>query len=541
MRSITAARPRVKATPQISVSTSTPSPVKGINTHDSISVMNNTYALSLNNFVCKPYGVQVRQGYKRHVTGIVDSINQASFVDTLMPYIGTIPNNNKLFAASASFIFDATIVGTTTPTKVRTGFTSSKWSSTNFAIPSGHYMICANGLDATQMFDGTSWTAFSQVSSPTAPGQVSGSNPNNWTYVLAHQQRLWFIEKESTRCGYLPVQSLGGTAQILDLGAYFPRGGKLVAIGSWSLDSGAGMQEHFVAISSAGDVVIYTGYDPSTVDTWSLAGTYQFGSPVGSNPFVKYGGDLLVITQDGLVPLSKALQSARVNSSIAVSNSIDSLINSYITSFSSLYGWQVINYPGHNTLILNVPQVDRSSNQQLVMSTITGGWSQFQGIPAQCWAVFNDELYFGGYGMVGKAFSGYTDNAGFDGSGGISITGTAQQAFSYFETPGTKKKFNMVRPVIMSTGTPTVSVGCNVDYDMTPIQGNPVPANSVGVGLWDFVTWDSAVWGGQTFTFQNWQPISAIGYAASLTISISSMVETTWVSTDWIIEKGGTI
>ena len=541
MKAVTAAKARPKATPQISVSTSTPSPVKGINTHDSISVMNNTYALTLDNFVCKPYGVQVRQGYKKHVTGITDSLSNQRYVESLMPYIGMIPNKNKLFAASSTYIYDATTVGTTTPTRVRTGFTSAQWTSTNFAIPSGHYMVCANGLDAPQLYDGTNWTAFTQTASPAAPGQVSGTNPNNWSYVLSHQQRLWFIEKESTRCGYLPIQSLGGAAQILDFGAYFPRGGKLVAIAGWSLDSGAGMQEHFVAISSAGDVVIYTGYDPSTAGTWSLAGTYQMGSPVGSNPFAKIGGDLLVITQDGLVPLSKALQSARVNNSIAVSNNIDSLINSYITSYSSLSGWQVINYPGHNTLVLNVPQVDKSSNLQLVMSTITGGWSQFKGIPAQCWAVFNDELYFGGYGMVGKAFSGYTDNAGFDGAGGTAVIATTQQAFSYFETPGTKKKFNMVRPVIMSTAAPTITVGCNVDYDMTPLQGAPVPVANAAVGLWDFAYWDSAVWGGQTFTFQNWQPISAVGYAASLTISISSTVETTWVSADWIIEKGGTI
>src|SRR2546429_6115858 len=91
---------------------------------------------------------------------------------------------------------------------------------------------------------------------------------------------------------------------------------------TWTLDAGYGIDDHLVFITSNGEVVVWRLTDPTTPTGIAMIGLFQIGSPVGQRCYVKYGGDLLIITQDGVVPLSAALQSSRLNPRVSITDKI---------------------------------------------------------------------------------------------------------------------------------------------------------------------------------------------------------------------------
>jgi hypothetical protein len=57
-----------------------------------------------------------------------------------------------------------------------------------------------------------------------------------------------------------------------------------------------------VFVTDQGEVMVYRGTDPSSASTWALIGIWIVGAPIGNRCLMKYGGDLLVLTLDGLDP-----------------------------------------------------------------------------------------------------------------------------------------------------------------------------------------------------------------------------------------------
>jgi hypothetical protein len=89
--------------------------------------------------------------------------------------------------------------------------------------------------------------------------------------------------------------------------------------------------------------------------------------------------------------------------------------------------------PKHNALTVNVP-FDTGAQEQYVMNNITKSWCNFTGWNANCWEIFENQPYFGGYGYVGHAWDdSYADD------GAQHSTPIALQAFNYFESSGRKE------------------------------------------------------------------------------------------------------
>lgn len=510
---------------------STPAPTSGLNSRDPLQSMPLQYAVNLTNFVATPQGVSVREGYRDYATNI------DGYVNTLMPYTAVPPASDKLFAAAGSRIYDATQVGAATETV--NGLLSSQWSHINFTGTAGHYLVACNGVDAPRHWNGSTWVQWMYNASPSVPGQVGGiSNPVKFQSVISHQKRLWFVEKNSTVAWYLPINSVGGIAVSFDFGALFPRGGTLTALTSWSMNGGTGMQNFLVAISSSGDTVIYDGTDPSDSTKWTLKGTWQLGAPVGNNCFKRYGGDTLLLSQDGLMPLSTYMQSTTTQS--ALTDAIRPTLASLTNTQRGLPGFQIQDYLARNLLILNVPQINPDSNIQFIYNTISGGWSLFTGWPAQCWATLGDTVYFGNKNSVSVAFVGYKDAADTQGQGGNNYIASGQQAFSYFEKPGIKKRFVRAKVNLLSaSGKPIVQLACRVDWSTAPPQ-NLGSATGTTASTWGSGIFGADKWSGAGLVNSNdWQTLGAIGYAGSLSIALSVQSETTWLSTEWELEPGG--
>ena len=475
-----------------------PAPVGGWNARDPITGMGASDAVMLENYFPSTGDVRLRGGYADHVTGISSS----PAVETLMTYsIGT---TEKLFAISAGDIYDASSAGTV-GSAVVSSLTNSRWEWTNITTSGGSYLHAVNGVDNLQLYDGSSWTTVTGVSSPA----ITGIDTSTLDNIFKHQKRLFFIEKNTLSFWYLAVDSISGAATEFNLGAVFQKGGRLVAGTTWTRDGGDGMDDLAVFITNHGEVVVYQGTDPGDADLWNLVGRYDIGAPIGKRCFVKTGGDVAVITLDGVVSLSAVLSANRAAAStVAITDKIRNAFNEAAKLYEDKFGWEGIIYPRGNYILFNIPMSENSEQEQYVMNAITGSWCKYTNFNANCWAIFGEELYFGGNdGVIYKAETGDNDD-------GEQIDGKLQTAFSHLGSPGIKKQFTLLRPVMITDGGVTPTIRVVVDFEDSPTSLSTVSSDIQGA-IWDEEDWDDPDWGSASIQ-KGWQKVNGLGHNASI-------------------------
>lgn len=502
---------------QTSIAVSLPAPIGGWNKRDALADMDPNDAVSLINLFPSTTSVKLRGGYSQYSTGL------GAQCETLISYQAGA--TAKMKAIAGGNVFDVTAGGAVGAAEL-TGLLNNRWQYVNITTPGGGFIEMCNGVDSVYTYNGTTWTDQS--------GNITGVTSSNLIGINVHKNRVWFIEKSTLKAWYLPVQSISGAAAALDLSAFAPHGGYLMAMGTWTIDAGYGVDDLAVFITSNGDAIVYRGTDPTSASTWALVGVWWLGSPVGRRCFAKWKGDMMLICQDGLLPLSGALQSDRLNPRVALTDKIQDAMSDAVTNYGANFGWQVIPFPKENAIILNVPITAGNSQQQYVMNTITGAWCSFQGWNANVFELFNDNLYFGGSGFVGKAWTNTTDA-----NGAIFLDGL--QAFNYFKMSGQQKRFVMMRPTLFIDSNQNINGNINVDFDVT------APATTIGTisfsgSTWDSGTWDSALWTDALSVSKNWQGANGIGYCGAPHLQANlNGANLQWVSTDIVMEPGSII
>ena len=499
--------------------TSIPAPVGGWNARDSIGEMKPTDAVYLTNWFPTTTDVMLRKGYTQHSTGYPGQ------VESLMEYSsGT---TNKLFAASVTSIYDATSAGAV-GAAVRTGLTNARFQYTNITTSGGSFMLCVNGADKLRGYNGTAWW-----NDGDGTHDITGVDTATCIQINLFKRRVWLVQKDTLKVWYLPTDSIAGAAIALDFSSVARNGGYIMTMENWTLDAGTGVDDHAVFITSNGEVIVYKGNDPASAATWALVGIWEIGAPVGRRCSLKWAGDCLLMTQDGLMPMASALQSSRLDPRVAITDKIYYAVSQAASNYGVNFGWQMLYYAKENMLILNVP-IESGSQQQYVMNTISKAWCNWTGLAANCWAIHVEEPYFGGNGYVGRAWYGDSDN-------NANISGDAKQAFSYFGNRGLQKRWTMVRPILRTNGSPATLANLNVDFDDTDISGS-LTFNSTTTALWDTALWDAGIWGGGLTITKYWQGVNGVGFSAALRLKIASKdIETHWASTDFVYEVGSVI
>ena len=187
---------------------------------------------------------------------------------------------------------------------------------------------------------------------------ISGVDPKDLVQPIAHQHRLWFVEKDSTNAWYLPPEQVFGVAKFFDFGGNFNRGGFLQALVTYTVDSGYGPNDYLAAVSSAGEVSLYQGIDPNDPAEWKLIGVFYAGATFTRRCWTKFGGDFALLTQYGMVTMNSILKPA--DDSVlnnALSLKIQYLISEVVTEGLYRPGWEVLTYPAANMMIINVPGI----------------------------------------------------------------------------------------------------------------------------------------------------------------------------------------
>jgi hypothetical protein len=373
-----------------------------------------------------------------------------------------------------------------------------------FSNSGGNYLVVVNGADGVRTYDGTTW----------ATQAITGATATGFVQVASWGRRLWFAELASSKAWYLGVDAISGAASALDLGAVWKRGGSLKSILSVSFDTaGSGLNNYIAFLSSNGEAAVYSGSDPASASTFALVGRYQIGTPVGARPYVQYGGDILVLTQDGCVSLVNALSIDRAASARSTStDKISTIFNQDWIAYHTIPGWQVIAYANGHQIVVNVP-TSTTTSQQYVQNTFTGAWCRFTGMDARCWALLQDQLFFGGATAVYLADDGASDN-------GAAINARVRTAFNRHKTQGLKR-YTMVRPTMTANADPRATLGLDVDYDQqAPLSGFTV---SAAAALWDSAIWDIDVWGGSSLNVRGWTAAGALGRVVSVQMVTSTI------------------
>lgn len=496
-----------------------PAPVGGLNDRDSITNMPQSDAVILENWWPQPSRVSVRNGYYEHATGLPGP------VETLVEYAP--PDGSiQLLAACDGGIYDVTIQGPVGAPEVA-GQSSDRWQPVAATTAGGSYLYLFNGVDKPLLYDGSTWVSVDGSSVPAITGIT------DTTRIIdgcVFKNRGYLVERNSMNLWYLPLSAIGGEAKSIAMGQIFRRGGWIATVQTWTIDAGEGSDDHLVVISSNGEVAVFAGHDPESITGWRLVGVFWLGRPVGQRPCIKFGGDLLVIAEDGVFPLGKGLLSSSIDRRVALTDKIQNVIKREASLLKGEFGWQLCVSPDNAALILNVP-AGAGKNYQFVQNTITGAWAKFTGWDARSWLDSPMGLFFGGNGVVCRAWQGMTD-------GTNQIVADALQAFGYFGSKSQEKYFTMIRPYLMTTGRPSVMYGMNGDF--TPdepggeLQYYPPPGM-----IWGSMIWGSMIWGGSMQQLFEWLTVGRVAKSGAPRLRVQANgAELEWSATDVLFTKG---
>ena len=470
-----------------------PAPSKGWVQSGNLVSAGKDQAEVLDNFFVTAKGARLRGG-KQSIGDL-----GAAVVQMFTYQSGT---SETLFGATSSSIFDVNDIA---GGALETGQNSGDWSSTQISTAGGQFLVVVNGADTGLTYNGT---AFSDLA-------LTGVSESAVSQTWLFKERIFFVEKDTQTAWYLPVKSIGGTVSELDMGSIFRRGGNLLFGATWSLDSGSGLDDVCLFFSDNGEIAVFSGTDPSSASTWALVGVYDIGKPVNKHGFFKAGGDVAIVTQDGIIPVSEALRKDRAAlQASAISYPIEDAWKVAILNKSSSFPVSATLWQSGTLLLVGTGETDGGKPVSFAANARTGGWSRITGWDVRCASVYDDKLYFGSSnGKVYQADSTGTDD-------GEQFTGVYVPKFKYSDT---LNSVNSVGTTYKSTQELSFDLLAFADYNVSEITPPAVPALA-SYDVWGTGVWGAFIWGSSTDlqTFSVWQSAYASGYSTSLGVAISS-------------------
>lgn len=371
--------------------------------------------------------------------------------------------------------------------------------------------------DNETITDGAGGSADADGTEALAYNGITGVATSDLNHVWVYKNRMFFVEKDSLDAWYLPVDAVSGAATKFPLGGVFTRGGSLLFGASWSLGEGAagGLSSQCVFVTTEGEVAVYQGSDPNS--NFTLVGVYRIGKPLGKTAYIRAGGDLVIATDIGFVPLSQALQKdyAALSPS-AVSYPIEDAWRQAVELRRS-EDWKCEIWPTQQMVVVALPTVNDQSPQWFVANARTGAWAPFTNWNATCVEVFQERMFFGSVdGQVFEANVTGQDN-------GVPYTGTYVPLFDDLNRPGSRKVAKMARPTIRAKAQVQTRVSCQTDFE---IDLPPAP-DAVAVDAsqtWGGASWGEAVWGASTASIVQgeWKSIGSYGYSIAPAVQITS-------------------
>ena len=480
--------------------TTIPAPTRGLVESENYAYMQPGGAVVLDNWKPTLRGIALRGGCTRwcdlhHLDAVIPPVPDATRKPVVSSFEYSSGNSQRMFAAQQAKLFDVTF---STPTLVKSGQNSGNYSTAQFANMAGDWLIVVNDAgDYPLRYNGVAWETLDVAYVPgSKPSKISGPpgstvvNGGNLTYVCKYRGRLYFIEGGSMNAWYLPIDSVGGMLQMIPLSGAATKGGRLLFCATWSVDAGDGIDDKLVFCTTKGELLIFTGSNPSDAANWRQEGRYQIAEPMGMNAHVALGGDLLIATVDGIVPISASISkdSGALNLAMITQN-IRSIWRSEVADKRDM-PWSMCRWDEYGGIFVTWPGGRRGNRYCAVVNNATGAWARYVGYDATCFMRMRQDMFFGTQdGIVMQA-----DRTGYD--DGAPYVATMVGGWEMFHSPSQTVTWRQARAAFVARNfepfVPQISACTDYVIDIPPPP--PPGFDSDVLDLWDQGNWDQAKW-----------------------------------------------
>lgn len=499
---------------QPGTSLSLPAPVGGLNTRDPIDQMAPVDAVHMENWFPDSDAVRMRPGHS-----VKCNTEETNAVETLLAWESG--PASKLLAAVNGGIQNVT---TATASSV---VTAATYTNDRFQwVNAGGYLIACNGANSPWHYNasGLSNTGFTGT----------GLSVSDLIAVDLYKSRLYFIEKDTPHFWYGSVGAVvSGTLTKFDLGQIARRGGNLQALGSWSTRTGDTLSEFIAFIMDTGETLVYSGSDPG--NDFALVQRVETGRPIGRRCVAKVDSDLVVITEQGFVPLSFLIAGYTADQlqTSVMYGKIRRAAQSAAAAHKDNFGWQVFYSASGKELYINVPRAEGVHYTQYVMNTVTGAWTEYTGWNARCFAKLLGKDYWGAGNGVVNEVGGQSDD-------GADIIASCRTAFSYLGDRGSRKRITAVRPVVTTDGQFIATLGVDMDFSERAFAADNVNIGQFTTGaVWDESEWGEDEWADAAQPNLSWVSVTGIGRAAAVRFDMRAQSQNvSWYSTDLLGQRG---
>ena len=445
--------------------TTLPAPYSGLDLISPIDNMDPSAALELVNVFPGVSAAEVRKGYSQLDSATTSS--QVHYMEELPRPDGT----TQLVAANNTAIYSFTTAGVRTDISKVGGYTSGNW---NGHIFNNNLYLC-NGVNNAQVYTGTGVCADITANPP------GGTSLNDFINVSSYRGRLYFVKKATLQVFYHntvndPMTTGSPALTSYDFAYVMRNGGYLLYTLTYTNQTAATAQNLFLAVSSEGEIVAFTGYSPDD-NNWSSAGAsgtntvvahYYIGKPLGYRSFIYVNSDIWIITEQGVVSVSSLFSKGEPQATTTISRTVNPVVSNAATAIGQSPLWGGFFWPVGRRVYVRIPEANNAA-LFLVFSLDTGSWTEFRlaantDNAASC--MFNELPFYGGSdGTIWSGETGLVDQ--LKGANSQSIQFYIRSAFSFLGSRDSYKAFKDIRPLLKTKrGTPL-----SIDIDTNFKQG----------------------------------------------------------------------
>lgn len=475
-------------------------PIGGWNTRDALDNMPASDAVELENWF-PDLGFMKSRGGSFKWCDLDPGGDTSNGVETLLSYYSG--SSEKLIACCDNQFYevnqqDGPVALTAYETDKATPrtITRSRWQGTNF----NGLLILTCGINGEEplIYDASSDP---KLYTPDISGSDGGVSFSPGTCVGCHtfKNRVYYWSVSSQDFWYTALGAPAGTLSRFPLSRVTTLGGSLLSMNTWTHDGGAGPDDFAVFGLSSGQCVVYQGTSPSSVGNWSIVGVYDTGIPVGVRCMTKYGGDLIVMTSLDWVKMTEVIKGFEARQT---RTKISGAAQSAVVAHKGNFGWQALTHPAGKKVIFNIPTSDTTSEQH-VMNIVTGAWCKFTGWNANCFASYQDGLYYGGKdGVVYRCDYGESDykvDPSTRVASEVPINVNAISAFDRMDAHP-NKNFMAMDITYRCEGEVQKSIGFVTDYNKFESVLYPDAIDRYGILWTSNYTWTGCYVGYPTFT-----------------------------------------
>ncbi len=525
-----------------------PAPVLGIDARTILAGGDPLHCIYAFNLLPNEYGLRVRPGYREWAIEL-ENVSGGG-VTTIIPFGGADDDasNDRLFAVTNEGIWNVT-ENEAVPTLVLDFSVAPNGGDTSSNAGRGVYSYFTSDAGEEILYYADSINGLFQYRESTdmweRVSDITGPVVEDVNFVMTHKDQLWLIERDSTSAWYLPQGNIAGGATEFVFGSKFKHGANLAGLFSWTIDGGSGVDDYLVAVSRAGDVLLYQGTDPGDADKWSQQGQWFIGAlPKGSRFGTQEGGDLQLLSIYGLTSMDETVRGVdgkNVNAQTEAAK-IAIIIRNAMEKLRNDDGWQVSYIPALGQVLINSPLQTNSRYIQYARSTTVNGWGIWRDVPMLSFDEWNGKLYFGTEDNRVMVMDTLLDDVKITPpameENGSPVRFSILTTFQDYGEPAQFKRAKYARPQFVSQDAPSYTVKFRYDYDIAEAQDTSILADPT-VAFWDVSTWDVALWGTDIPTgFNSVRGGWGLGRYIAIAMAGQTRAETTLINWDVVWDTG---